>query len=236
MTTTPVTAPPTDASNQLTAATTPFSTVIREASRGEHSDAESTGFAQALVEGRLHRDAYAALLGQEWLVYLVLEEAAEAQRADPVGATFWFPELLRVPSMEQDLEFLYGGDWRTQVEPRPATERYCERVRAVCFDWAGGFMAHQYTRYLGDLSGGQIISRNLQKVYNLDRDGLRFYWFEDIPKPKRFKDLYRGRVDAAPWDDDEHARIVHEIKAAFRLNTELYNDIGSDYERYLLPD
>ena len=215
---------------------TPFSTVIREASRGEHSDAESTGFSQALVDGRLHRDAYAALLAQEWLVYTVLEEAAEVQRTDPVGSTFWFPELLRVPSMERDLEFFYGSSWRDQIEPRAATERYRERVRAVCFDWAGAFMAHQYTRYLGDLSGGQIIARTLHRIYDLDLDGLRFYRFEDIPKPKPFKDVYRSRVDAAPWDAAEHARIVEEIKLAFRLNTELFNDLGSDLGRYLLPE
>ena len=34
-----------------------------------------------------------------------------------------------------------------------------------------------------------------------------------------FKDEYRARVDAAPWDEDEQSRIVDEIKLAFRLNT-----------------
>lgn len=214
----------------------PFSTVIREASREEHAEADNTDFGQALVDGRLHLDAYAALLGQTWLVYTVLEEAARAQHGDPIGSTFWFPELLRVPSMERDLGFLIGGGWRDQIEPRPATERYQERVRAMCFDWAGGFMAHQYTRYLGDLSGGQIIRRTLRRVYDLEEDGVRFYRFEGIPKPKPFKDLYRSRVDAAPWDAAEHARIVHEIKIAFRLNTDLFDDIGSDYRRYLLSN
>ena len=213
----------------------PFSTVIREASRGEHHEAENTGFSQALVDGRLHRDAYAALMGQTLLVYTVLEEAAFAQRSDPVGQTFWFPELLRVPSIERDLEFLSGPGWRDGLVPMPATQRYIDRVREVAFDWAGSFMAHQYTRYLGDLSGGQIIARTLQGAYDLDLGGLRFYRFEDIPKPKVFKDEYRARVDAAGWDAEEQSRIIEEIKLAFRLNTHMYDDIGADYERFLLP-
>jgi heme oxygenase len=210
-------------------AATPFSTVIREASRGEHEEAESTGFASALVAGTLPLEAYAATAAQTWFVYTALEEAAEAQRTDPVGATFYFPELLRVPSLEQDLDFLVGPSWRSEIEPLPATERYRERVRALCSDSASMFMAHQYTRYLGDLSGGQIIRRTLAKAYELDQDGIRFYIFSDIPKPKVFKDQYRARVDAAPWDEAERERIVAEIKTAFRLNTELLDDLGRVY-------
>jgi heme oxygenase len=206
----------------------PFSTLMREASRREHEEAESTAFGSALVAGELPIAAYTALLGQTYLIYSVLEEAARAHRDDPIGSTFWFPELLRKPSLEDDLAFFAGRGWFDGLSPLPATERYCARLRDVAYDWPGGFVAHQYTRYLGDLSGGQIIRRRLGDTYGLTTEGLRFYVFDAIPKPKPFKDRYRALVDAAPWDDAERARIVEEVRIAFRLNTELFDDLDRD--------
>jgi heme oxygenase len=206
----------------------PFSARIREASRREHEEAESTAFGSALVAGKLPLAAYVALLGQTYLIYSVLEDAARAQRTDPIGCTFWFPELLRLPELERDLAHLAGRDWRDRLTALPATDRYCERLGEVTYDWPGGFVAHQYTRYLGDLSGGQIIRRRLGDAYGLNADGLRFYMFDGIPKPKPFKDMYRSRVDAAPWDKSERSRIVDEVRLAFRLNTELFEDLDRD--------
>ena len=211
----------------------PFSTVIREASRAEHEEAENAGFGQALLGGLLTVDAYAELAAQTYLIYATLEEATAAQRTDPIGAAFVFDELLRLPALERDLAYLRGAAWRGSIEALPATTRYCDRLREVCFTWAGGFVAHQYTRYLGDLSGGQVIRRVLAREYGLADEGARFYVFEGIPKPKPFKDLYRARLDAAPWDATERTRIVAEVKLAFRLNSWLFADLGADMAGYL---
>jgi heme oxygenase len=46
-------------------------------------------------------------------------------------------------------------------------------------DLAPRLLAHAYVRYLGDLSGGQIIGARLRKAYNLETlDGRRFYFFD----------------------------------------------------------
>ena len=39
-------------------------------------------------------------------------------------------------------------------------------------------IAHHYTRYLGDLSGGQILKNIAQKALNLDQQGLAFLWIQ----------------------------------------------------------
>jgi heme oxygenase len=100
----------------------------------------------------------------------------------------------------------------------------------VAFDWPAGLVAHHYLRYLGDLSGGQIIRRLVGRAYGLDTDGVRFYVFDEIPKPKPFKDAYRAALDAVPWDEEEKARVVAEVSLAFRLNRDLFADLG---ERHL---
>jgi heme oxygenase len=203
-------------------ADTSFSAALRAATWSDHQRAESSPFMDALMAGSLSRDAYADLLAQQWFAYRVLESAAEAMRADPVAGAFVHDELTRTPSLEADLTALLGDDWPRRVEPIDATAAYCDRLEAVCRTWPGGFVAHHYTRYLGDLSGGQFIGRVVRRTYGIDeRSGAAFYHFPGIEDPKAFKDAYRDQLDAAPWDDDERARIIEEIRTAYRHNTEV---------------
>lgn len=206
--------------------TTPLSARLRTATREEHERTESAPFVAALLEGRLDRAAYAALLGQSYLFYAVLEEAGERWRGDEVVGPFLSDALLRRDALAADLAWLTGPDWRERLAPLPATQRYTDRLRQVCFSSGSRFVAHHYTRYLGDLSGGQIIRAKLRTAYGLTRDGVRFYLFDDIAKPKLFKDGYRALLDAAPWDARERAGLVDEANEAFRLNRGVFDDLG----------
>src|SRR3546814_10316408 len=110
-------------------------------------------------------------------------------RTDPVASVFITDRLTRLPALEADLEFLIGPDWRERIHPLPTTERYVDRIRTVGTAWAGGFVAHHYTRYLGDLSGGQFIGRLMQRRFGFETNGIGFYLFDDIADPKAFKDV-----------------------------------------------
>ena len=56
-------------------------------------------------------------------------------------------------------------------------------------------VAHSYTRYLGDLSGGRVLMRIARRMLELppdSDDGVRFYIFENLSaEPKVFKNRYR---------------------------------------------
>jgi heme oxygenase len=199
---------------------------LRAATRDEHERTESSPFVTALLDGRLDRAAYAALLGQSYLFYAALEEAGDRWRGDAVVGPFVSDALVRVPALEADLAWLSGQDWRAELAPLPATRRYVDRLRQVCFSSRAGFVAHHYTRYLGDLSGGQIIRAKLRSIYGLTVDGVRFYRFDDIRKPKVFKDDYRALIDAAPFDAGERTTLVTEANEAFRLNRGVFDDLG----------
>lgn len=199
---------------------------LRTATRAEHEAAEQSPFIVALLDGRLDRECYARLLGQSWLFYRVLEQAGRSWRADPVAGAFVFDELHRCDPLEADLRWLYGLRWRDRVEPLPATRRYMDRLRSVCFTSTSAFVAHHYTRYIGDLSGGQIIRRKLASAYGLTTDGVRFYLFDGIGAPKRFKDAYRRLLDQAPWTAAEQDDLVAEANEAFRLNRAVFCDLA----------
>lgn len=206
----------------------PFSQALRERTRTGHGESEGANFMKDLMEGRGTRDDYIALVAQHYFIYQALEAAAEQFGADPIASPFISAQLTRLPAIEQDLEFLLGADWRDQIAPLPTTERYVSRIRDVAAEaWAGGFIAHHYTRYLGDLSGGQVIRTLMQRQFGFETNGVGFYLFDQIAKPKEFKEHYREQLDAVAWTPEERERVIDEVLAAYRFNTELFVDLSA---------
>ncbi len=205
-----------------------LSSRLREGTREEHESAESSGFISRLMSGGLGVDAYVALASQQFFVYSALEAIADDVRTLPQGSSLLFDELTRTPSIARDLEHLVGPDWRAIVMPLPATVRYVEALEASATSLPR-YAAHAYTRYLGDLSGGQIIKRMLERHYGLGPEGITFYSFEEIPKSKPFKDVYRERLDGLELDEEQLAEAVAEAKGAFRLNQDLFADLGAQH-------
>ncbi|QHC26779.1 biliverdin-producing heme oxygenase [Streptomyces sp. GS7] len=210
---------------------TPFSTVIRTASHAQHTEAENSSFMGDLLGGRLGVDAYRRYTEQLWFVYRALEDASGALTADPVAGPFIRPELARTAELERDLAHLGGSSWRTGLTPLPATAAYAGRIAVCARDWPAGYVAHHYTRYLGDLSGGQIIRGTAEKTWGFARkgDGVRFYVFEEIANPAAFKREYRELLDALPVDDLEKQRVVDECRRAFALNSAVFRELGEQF-------
>ena len=205
----------------------PFSQALRERTWASHSDSEGAGFMSDLLKGAGTRDDYIALVVQHYYIYEALESSEKAFAGDETVARFATPRLTRMPALEADLEHLLGADWRDQITPLPTAVAYVDRIREVTRDgWAGGFIAHHYTRYLGDLSGGQFISKVMQRRFGFETNGVGFYLFADIADPKQFKEAYREQLDATGWDEAEANRVIDEVILAYRFNTELFEDLA----------
>ena len=205
----------------------PFSQALRERTRGGHSESEGASFMDDLMTGKGSKSDYVALVAQHYFIYEALEAAAAKMAGDEVAAAFISPQLTRLPALEADLQFLLGDDWRDQIAPLPTTAAYVERINTVAATWSGGFVAHHYTRYLGDLSGGQIIRTLMQRQFGFETNGVGFYLFDQIAKPKEFKEHYRDQLDAVTWDDAERERVIDEVMIAYRFNTDLFVDLAT---------
>ena len=203
-----------------------FSLRLRTATRVQHEQAEESGFMSALIGGDLPLDGYSALAGQLWHVYSALEEMAVELRDHPVVGPFIADELFRLPALEADLAHLLGEGWREAVPATAAATDYAARIRKVATEWPAGYVAHHYTRYLGDLSGGQILRRGLQRSYGLADTGLTFFVFDRIAKPKLFKDNYRDLLDRIALDRTGQDRVIDEACLAFELNTAVFATLG----------
>jgi heme oxygenase len=206
-----------------------FSDVIRTATFSDHETAAMSGFMTALFEERLPLEAYTSMVAQHYFAYVVLEQAADALADHPVAGPFVVEELRRVPSLEADLAHLLGAGWRDRITSSAATTAYAERMTEVCFDQPEALVAHHYTRYMGDLSGGQMIGRIARRAYALEPGaGAAFYEFPGIDDLTAFKDGYRVKLDEAAWSADERDRLLAEIIVAYRLNTEVFTELDAD--------
>lgn len=203
-----------------------FSAALRERSSAAHTSSECTDFMVDLITGTGTRDDYIAHVVQHWFIYEALEAGTALLRDHPVVSVFLSDKLTRLPAIAADLEFLIGHDWRERIAPLPTTQAYVSRIRHLASQWPGGFVAHHYTRYLGDLSGGPSIGRVLQRRFGFETNGIGLYLFADIADPSAFKRVYREQLDAAPWDDDEKARVIDEVLVAYRFTTELCADLA----------
>ncbi|MFI1867833.1 heme oxygenase (biliverdin-producing) [Streptomyces jumonjinensis] len=220
-----------DATATDTPAGTPFSTLIRTSSQAKHDDATASSFISDLVGGRHSRAAYIRYTGQLWFVYRALEESAELLKDDPVAGPFIKPELFRTAQLERDLAHLLGAQWRTGLTPLPATAAYAARITECARTWPAGYIAHHYTRYLGDLAGGQLVRDRAERTWGFERkgDGVRFYVFEEIPNPAAFKRGYRELLDAVNADDLERQRIIEECNRAYDHNSAVFRALDGEF-------
>lgn len=204
----------------------PFSQSLRERTWTGHGQSEGAGFMTDLMTGKGTKEDYIALVAQHYFIYAAIEAAAETMKNDPVASAFITPKLTRLPAIETDLEFLLGADWREQITPLATTQRYVDRVNKIGSTWPGGFIAHHYTRYLGDLSGGQMIGGIIQKQFGFDTNGVGFYLFGEIADPRQFKDTYREQLDSVAWTEDEKNAVIDEVLLAYQFNSDLFLDLA----------
>ncbi|MFB9799943.1 heme oxygenase (biliverdin-producing) [Streptomonospora salina] len=202
---------------------------MKQATRSAHDDAEQHGFSRALLQGALPREGYAAMVAQHYFAYVALEEVGRSLAADPVAGRVVDPALFRVTALERDLAALYGTGWRRRIAPTAATRAYTARIEGTAEDPAR-YVAHHYTRYLGDLSGGQFVRTAAERAYGLDEHrGTSFYDFSALGSLPRFKARYRAQLDVLDLDAAARRRVVDETRLAYRLNVAVLAGLGAEF-------
>ncbi|WP_051483176.1 heme oxygenase (biliverdin-producing) [Arthrobacter sp. 31Y] len=212
---------------------TAFSEELKSHTASAHEHAEQAGFVTELLNGKMEASQVAAMLVQNYVIYQALESALDAN-PDPRLAPFADPALMRVEALEKDLAVHYGEDWERrlaagELHVTPGAKAYADELAAIGPGSTTYLMAHHYVRYLGDLSGGQIISALVQRHYDLGPEGLNFYAFEGIGKIKPYKDSYRSHLDEADFSDVEKQEILHHAEVAFETNRQVFVDLMEHY-------
>ncbi len=205
-----------------------LATQLREGTKKSHTMAENTGFVTCFLKGVVDKSTYRKLIADLYFVYSAMEHeiCRLSKEQHPVVSLIGFEELNRCKTLEQDLDFYFGEDWRNILKPSSSAQAYRERINHVAKNSPELLVGHHYTRYIGDLSGGQILKKIAQKAMNIDgKNGLRFYDFDQIDDQKEFKLKYSNALNLLPIDQSMADSIVEEANLAFKYNMDMFQEL-----------
>ena len=171
----------------------------------------------ALMKGELDSEAYFDYIAQLAPIY----EALETWNSD---SPFFDRRLDRFERIIADLE--HSG---TKVVSNQTIE-YVDHIKNLIKEKDEiRLLAHHYTRYLGDLSGGQAIGSLVARNLSIPPNFLSFYDFDDIGDRVRYKETYRQNLDTLISEED-YEIFINEVILAFEHNRKIFFALG---ERWL---
>ena len=207
---------------------------LKEGTKESHSAAENTKFVASFLRGVVDYEEYRKLLTNFYYVYDTMEQRIR-ETEDPMVLAIRSEDLERKEAIERDLEYYYGPDWKDKQEPSEACNTYCYRINEIAEKDPYLLVAHHYTRYIGDLSGGKILKEIAARVLKPPvGKGLDFYEFPSIPDAKLFKQNYRACLDNLGTDSSQENALIAEANYAFRLNMYMFDEIQGNASKSFL--
>jgi heme oxygenase len=208
----------------------PLSKSLKTGTKMVHRSAENVHFVRDFLKGSVKKDSYIELLRALYHVYTTMEIALmdlprHLRHCD-------FSVLERASALEEDLRYYLGtpdGEAVDFGKPSPAAQQYVDQLELMAKEDPLMLLAHAYTRYLGDLSGGQILARSATKAYGLPEGrGTSFYKFDLVGSTaadlKAFKKAYRSSLDALQISSKRADALVQEANKAFLMNILLFEE------------
>jgi heme oxygenase (biliverdin-producing, ferredoxin) len=202
-----------------------LSQLLDEGTRKSHSMAENSAFVTGFFKGVSNKNTFAELVKSLYFIYETMETTLQSSAETRVIALD-YPTLRRTKSLETDMEYFFGSNWKKTVTPSPATTEYCEHIKTVGRETPYLLVAHQYTRYLGDLFGGQMMGGMATKSLNLEKNqGTAFYNFESIPNTRAFINEWYTTLNGLDFSEEQRQNLVDEANLVFRLNIGIFNEL-----------
>ena len=211
-----------------------LATALKEGTKESHSAAENTKFVASFLRGVVDYEEYRKLLTNFYYVYDTMEQRIR-ETEDPMVLAIRSEDLERKEAIERDLEYYYGPDWKDKQEPSEACNTYCYRINEIAEKDPYLLVAHHYTRYIGDLSGGKILKEIAARVLKPPvGKGLDFYEFPSIPDAKLFKQNYRACLDNLGTTVPQENALIAEANYAFELNMNMFDEIKGNATKSFL--
>jgi len=150
----------------------------------------------------------------------ISEDAKLYSKINFIGSDIFADGVLRAIRNSVD------DNLKNEINISNSAKEYVERIREVAKNSPELLVGHHYTRYIGDLSGGQILKRIAKKALNLQgNDGLNFYEFELIADEKKFKEEYSLTLNQLPINQKTANQIIDEANQAFTYNMKMFKEL-----------
>jgi len=169
---------------------------LRELTQRMHDTAENQPFAQQLIAGDASVKKYAIYLYNQHPQYNLLEQLAMVHG---------LIETRIAPKIQADYRELWADFEPEQPPIMPVVNEYMEHLMSIKDD-AHKLMSHVYVRHMGDLSGGQIIAKNVPGSGTM-------YQFDNA---KELKESIRAKCDDS---------MAEEANLCFDFATKLFEQM-----------
>jgi heme oxygenase len=188
-----------------------------------HRQVERSGLMRRILAGDFAQADYVALLHDLAALYGALEEALARHASHPWLAMVIDRALFRTEALRRDLQALAPA---ASVALTPATAAYVTRLRWIKQHDPGRLLAHAYVRYLGDLSGGQVVQRIVARTLKLTPPtGLHFYDFGDAPTVAARAQAFRRGLAALRLDADVVQALTAEAQWSFAQHAQMFSEL-----------
>lgn len=172
---------------------------LRDLTHEAHKNAERQEFVKILFSGKINPKLYATFLKNQHPCYELLEVCSMVH-----GLLNGLPDVRRAPAILSDYRELWDEkDGDAQI--LPVVKDYLDHIMSIKDD-PKKLMAHIYVRHMGDLAGGQMISKKVP-------GSGRMYQFED---PDTLKTAIREKIS----DDMSDEAII-----CFGFATQLFKEM-----------
>jgi len=216
----------------------PLSKSLKAGTKIVHRSAENVHFVRDFLTGKVPKESYIELLRALYHVYSAME--AGLRELPKKLRHCDFSVLERADTLAADLRYWLGTPEGEPVDfgtPSPSTKQYVDQLQLLSKEDPLMLLAHAYTRYMGDLSGGQILQRAAQKAWGIkpEEGGTSFYSFDRVGNSpadlKAFKKTYRASLDALHLSARRADALVQEANQAFLMNILLFEerDVAAGY-------
>lgn len=195
---------------------------LRTQTEDLHRRAERGSVVRALLDGSLSPAGYRQWLLQYRALYGALEAALDRAQArnpdDPWLQPLADPRLRRTPALEQDLADL------SDLAPAPwqvleVTRDYVERLATLD---TPRLLAHAYVRYLGDLSGGQLLGPRVAALIGRGAAHATAFYRFDPPGARELAHAFRAALARLPARGEAADAAVAAARDAFAWHIALF--------------
>jgi heme oxygenase len=200
---------------------------LKEATLDLHREAERAGVMGALLRGEIELRQYVLMLRNLHALYEALEDGLDRNAGLPEVAPIRMPAMYRAAPLAADMRHLHGVDW-VCLPLAPAIRSYVAQIAERSRSRPELLAAHAYVRYMGDLSGGQVLRQLVRRVLALgDGPGTAFYTFAGVTGGASIKGAFRDALDSLQVDERVAREMVAEARASFALHVRLFEELGT---------
>lgn len=175
---------------------------LKELTAAAHKQAETQPFVRKIFSGNITKEEYATYLINQELVYATLEAYATT-----AGLLDDLPGIQRAANIHQDIHELAADiPQLSETKIAQSTDDYLQYLKTIQTDPAK-LMAHIYVRHMGDLYGGQMISKKVPGAG-------QFYKFDNSDA---LKTAIRAKLDDS---------LADEALMCFKFATQLFEELA----------